>query len=440
MTDSSLGGLGRMPDRKPGPWLEADLLDFYRRHATEVLIPFWNGALDERYGGVFTCFENSGARLLSRNKYVWSQGRFLWLLSRLSSLCSRGLLDGDSGEYLDHAGRTAGFIDANAILPNGNCAFLLSETGELLEGVPGVRHDTSLFADCFVVLGYAEYARVGGGDRFLAKALYLYDRVLARIGRGEVRTEPYPIPRGYEAHSLPMILLNTSQELAESAERFGHPRARELRDRASGYAAEIMDGFCLGDGDVVTELKPEDEALAGTLLARHRNPGHSLESMWFVLSESQKHDRDDQTRRAATVIRRAVGLGWDDDHGGLLRFVDRDGGMPKGVPTDDPYERLIRETWDTKLWWPHSEALYATLLAAEVSDDPTFYKLYNKVHDYAFGTFPNPDRSVGEWVQIRDRRGRPVEKVVALPVKDPYHVLRNVLLVIELLNEGTGTS
>ena len=29
--------------------------------------------------------------------------------------------------------------------------------------------------------------------------------------------------------------------------------------------------------------------------------------------------------------------------------------------------------------------------------------------------------------------GKPQEKVVALPVKDPYHIIRNVLFIIELL-------
>jgi mannose/cellobiose epimerase-like protein (N-acyl-D-glucosamine 2-epimerase family) len=60
-----------------------------------------------------------------------------------------------------------------------------------------------------------------------------------------------------------------------------------------------------------------------------------------------------------------------------------------------------------------------------------------QVHDYTFATFPNPDRNVGEWIQIRDRQGRPLDKVVGLPVKDPYHLTRNLLLLVELLGEGT---
>ena len=42
---------------------------------------------------------------------------------------------------------------------------------------------------------------------------------------------------------------------------------------------------------------------------------------------------------------------------------------------------------------------------------------------------------MGEWIQIRTREGKPQEKVVALPVKDPYHIIRNVILIIELLEK-----
>lgn len=66
-------------------------------------------------------------------------------------------------------------------------------------------------------------------------------------------------------------------------------------------------------------------------------------------------------------------------------------------------------------------------------------RLHDVVHAYAFATFPNPDGAVGEWIQIRDRRGRPLDKVVGLPVKDPYHLTRNLLLLVELLHDGLAS-
>jgi len=69
---------------------------------------------------------------------------------------------------------------------------------------------------------------------------------------------------------------------------------------------------------------------------------------------------------------------------------------------------------------------------AKTTGDIEMEELYIKTHNYVFQTFPNHD--LGEWIQIRDRMGKPVEKVVALPVKDPYHIIRNFMLNLELLN------
>lgn len=412
---------------------DLDLLRLYEAHASSVLLPFWMRALDEKNGGVYTCFNNEGTQLLSTDKYTWSQGRFVWVLSRLSSLCSQGVLAGSAERYLETAGKTVGFLRRNAILENGNCAFLLTETGEKKEIGPGRGFDTSIYADCFVASGFAEYARVARDAEILEQALKLYDRIEERLKRGNVRSDPYPIPDGYEPHSVSMILLNVTQEVSRASRSLGHPRGRELRRRSLSYAETIMDRFRQEDGTVV-EMLSKNGSSSETVLARHLNPGHTLESMWFVMAVINEAPKSKYLRQAVEAVKRAFQVGWDDDYGGLFRFVDRAGGKPAGAEIGDPYERLILDTWDTKLWWPHSEALYTLLLAHELSGDEELLSLYRRTHEYVFRTFPNPDGEVGEWIQIRDRAGRPVEKVVALPVKDPYHVLRNVLLIIELLS------
>ena len=419
--------------QEPGVRADVERLEFYQAHATEVLLPFWTDrALDERNGGVYTCFNNTGDTLVSTDKYTWSQGRFLWILSRLAALCSEGALEGNVEGYLTHAGKTARFLQDHAILENGNCAFLLSETGEPVESVAGQGLDTSFYADCFVVLGFSEFARVTSDTAALDFALTVYDRIEQRLTSGDLRSEPYPVPAGYRSHSIPMIMLNVSQELFNSLESFDHWRTPEFRGRELGYAATIMSEFRLQDGTVM-EMLPDDREVQDTVLARHVNPGHTLESMWFVLSGADE-DRYSVAWDVRETIRETFALGWDNEYGGFLRFVDRKGGRPRGEEIGDQYERLILDTWDMKLWWPHAEALYATLLASELTQDEDLRALYEKTHEYTFRTFPNPNAEVGEWVQIRDRRGRPVEKLVALPVKDPYHILRSVLLIIELLS------
>ena len=67
-----------------------------------------------------------------------------------------------------------------------------------------------------------------------------------------------------------------------------------------------------------------------------------------------------------------------------------------------------------------------------------FLDWHDKLFDYTFATFPNPDPEIREWIQIRQRDGTPQDKVVALPVKDPYHIARNLILILELLYRMPG--
>jgi N-acylglucosamine 2-epimerase len=122
----------------------------------------------------------------------------------------------------------------------------------------------------------------------------------------------------------------------------------------------------------------------------------------------------------------------------LLLFVDQDSGEPKGNVAEYKNHILLNKVvsdWQCKLWWPHSEALYTSMLAYNITNDNFFSNMYNKVHEYTFSTFPNKNKDIGEWIQIRDRKGNSINKTVALPVKDPFHVMRNVILIIELLSK-----
>lgn len=62
---------------------------------------------------------------------------------------------------------------------------------------------------------------------------------------------------------------------------------------------------------------------------------------------------------------------------------------------------------------------------------------YQRYHNYTFDTFPNPDKTVGEWIQLRYRDGSPNLGIIGgrLPVKDPYHITRNLMLLTDLLED-----
>lgn len=92
--------------------------------------------------------------------------------------------------------------------------------------------------------------------------------------------------------------------------------------------------------------------------------------------------------------------------------MDADGGQPRGDLGElagDPLAKKVVEGWADKLWWVHSETVYATLLAYCLTGREGMFELYQQVHDYTFATFPHPDPSIGEWIQIRDRTGQPMD-------------------------------
>ena len=77
---------------------------FYRSHLENDVMAWWlaNGP-DAEFGGVRTCYANSGDTLVSTDKYTWSQGRWVWLTARLSRAARSGLLGLDAGRPVTYS-------------------------------------------------------------------------------------------------------------------------------------------------------------------------------------------------------------------------------------------------------------------------------------------------------------------------------------------------
>lgn len=413
--------------------LAATYLPKVRAALAESIVPFWQRAIDAKHGGVFSCWNNAGTELASRDKFVWSQGRFVWLWSRLAELAKTGSVPGDAAAYLAHARKTVAFLRQHALLPEGRCAFLLSETGEIKEPVAGEGPAPSIYADCFVAMGLAEFARVAGDRDAFETAWQLATNIEQRIAAGAAPTYPAPVPEGYAAHAIAMIWLNVTLVIHEACAALHDSRLAVAREHTVAAAAIIFGRYVLPNGRIA-ELRSLGGGEDHMLLSRHLSPGHSLECLWMLLTVAQREKRDEWIGRACKAVSFALECGWDGEHGGLFHFTDMGFPQPVGSRGASGYEENVRATWDTKLWWVHSEALYTTALVAKLSGDAAMRAWFEKIWDYTFRTFPQPDRAVGEWIQIRDRKGAPLDRVVALPVKDPYHIARNLIQLIELFS------
>ena len=68
---------------------------------------------------------------------------------------------------------------------------------------------------------------------------------------------------------------------------------------------------------------------------------------------------------------------------------------------------------------------------SEMCGDPVFLDWHERVRRYSYERFE--DREHGEWRQRLDRTGEPIAKVVALPVKDPFHLPRALIYCMDVL-------
>ena len=145
------------------------LKEFYIDHLFNTLISFWmRFGIDRKNGGFFTCFNNVGDTLKSKHKYIWSQGRFLWMLSRLYHAFKGYVDDGVIEDIGEAAERGAAFLKEHALLPNGNCAWVLDEAGQPIltnrDGSIRKREETDRYhlgisADEFLIYGMGEFSR-----------------------------------------------------------------------------------------------------------------------------------------------------------------------------------------------------------------------------------------------------------------------------------------
>lgn len=401
-------------------------------HLTQQVLPWWEerGVDDER-GGVRTGFDNSGA-LHTTDRFTWSQGRWAWLAAELHDESVSGRLTADADRWARRCVLTCDRIVTEAIRPDGRTHFRVREDGTPVSNDSG-EAATSVFADLFAVLGLAGGLRVvSDADPrhgvWLQSALRVLTTARAAVASGKAPSDPYPVPSGFRDLAGPMTLLHTASELLRA--QLPPEAAKQARDARDWAAARIRQTHLTDDG--WWEFAPEASEMSDTLLARHRTPGHLLELLWMIRHAQEQ----DQTFRLLTpeastrLARQAIEMSWDTDFGGMLRYTDYTGGEPAGRLVNTPYEDLVRQTWSTKLWWVHVEATYSLAMHAADAVGHELSPWADRVAAWTWGTFPGPPGC--EWVQIRDRSGVPLNQVVALPVKDPFHIIRALIFMNRL--------
>ncbi len=385
------------------------MAQWLRTHLFDHVMPFWERHGFDALGGLNTCISDAGV-ILSTDKWLWSQWRAVWVFSRIYNRIDR------DPRWLNYACDIAKFCAQSAWDERAEgWALTVSQTGKILRG------NESIYTDAFAVYGLAELYRATGGDWARQLACKTADAALKKLAgpRDVIPHFPYPIPRGAKPHGVPMMW---SLVLAELGEALADERYLAA---ARALSVEIFRDFYRRDRDLVFEFVHLDGSPFPGPQGSAVVPGHVIEDLWFQIHVAKLTGHvapgPDEIFR---LMLRHLDVGWDHAQGGgLLLAIDADGGTPVG--------------WnfaETKLWWPQTEALYATLLGAAQTGQSVFLDWYERL--WRLGLDYYVDWENGEWRQKLDRSLQPLQGVVALPVKDPFHLPRSLILQIELL-EGT---
>jgi N-acylglucosamine 2-epimerase len=382
--------------------------EHYRRALLEDIVPWWEKyGPDREYHGIFSCLERDG-HPYSGDKYMWMNSRAVWMFAHLYNQLEprplwREIAELGARFLLDH-----GFRD------DGQMYFRLTREGRPLATC------ASIYSEAFTTIALAELS-VCNGDRSLwERATAMYDRLDARWGLPDnTPLLGYPIEAQFHLQSHDMMRMT----LAWVMNRL-QPDARWERDLKRAAESAIRLHWKPALGGLLENVSPTGEAMLDLTEGRMIMPGHAIESSWMMLEIARRFEDAALQQTAIDIILASLERGWDDRYGGLRYMLNVD---------DSPVYAL---EVDMKLWWPHCEALYALLLAWDLTGREDLGKWYERVHDYTFGHFP--DAEYGEWYGYLNRDGSPTWTAKATTWKCFFHLPRILLRCWQLLDGSSG--
>ncbi|KAA5540532.1 N-acylglucosamine 2-epimerase [Roseiconus nitratireducens] len=383
---------------------QRQLADAYRDALLEDTLPFWlQHGVDHKFGGVITSLDAAG-NVIDTDKGVWQQCRFAWLLGELHNN-----LKADE-TWLRVAQRCMDFVDRNCFDPlDGRLWFQVTRTGEPL------RKRRYAFSESFAAIAYGELAQATGDDLAAQKAERLFRRFLNHHLFSPEAKSKFTETRPMRSLGFPMIGIATAQQLRDS---INYPGADDCIDRL----IDLIRRFHIReDLEVVLENVGVDGQVLDHFDGRLLNPGHAIECSWFLMQEGQHRGDRDLQQLGCRMLDWMWQRGWDDDHGGLFSFVDLSG-------------KPVSEYWhDMKFWWPHCEAVIATLMAYQLTGDARYARWYRQVHDWAHDHFADPER--GEWFGYLHHDGTVSSQLKGNLWKGPFHLPRMQLICSQLLGD-----
>jgi N-acylglucosamine 2-epimerase len=376
----------------------------YRDELLQKTIPFWQShSKDTRFGGYLTSLDRDGT-VYDTDKWMWLQAREIWTFAVLYKQVEQ------RPEWLAMAGHGMEFLQRFGRDPEGAFYFGLTR-----EGKPLVR-GYNIYADFFASMAFGAMDAIQPGAGYREEAQKTLVSILKR--RDNPKGQYNKLVSGtrpLKSHSFPMMLSMLSMEIEPAL-------GKEYVDELLGKTIDeiFMDFYKHEYGAILENVAP-DGAFVDSFEGRVINPGHTVESMWFLMDAGKRLGDNDVVRRAADITLEALERGWDKGCGGLFYFLDVKGKYP------------LQLEWDQKLWWVHLEGLIACAKGYLYTKDEKLLRWFEKLHDYAWGHFRDPQ--YGEWFGYLNRRGEVLLPIKGGKWKGCFHVPRAQLQLWKTLEK-----
>lgn len=380
----------------------------YKTDLTENILPFWlKYGLDSVNGGVYTCVDRDGT-LMDSTKSVWFQGRCGFIMSYAYNNIEK------NPEWLNASKSCIDFIEAHCFDTDGHMFFEV-----MADGTP-LRKRRYVFSEGFAAIAMSEYSIAIGDKKYAEKALKIFNSIITMMETPGFLEPKYLPTLKCQGHSITMILVNTASRIRAS---INDPVLTEKIDK-SIHALRTY--FMHPEFKALLEMVGPEGEFIDNINGRLINPGHCIETAWFILEEAKYRGwQKDLVEMAITILEWSWEWGWDKEFGGIINFRDC-----KGFPQQD-YSQ------DMKFWWPQTEAIIATLYAYQATGNEKWLDRHKQISDWTYAHFP--DKEYGEWYGYLHRDGTVAQPAKGNIFKGPFHIprmmIRSYTLIQEILNK-----
>ncbi len=375
----------------------------YREDLVQNIMPFWmEHGVDHEHGGVYTCVDRDGT-LMDTTKSVWFQGRFAYICAYAYNNIEQ------RAEWLDAAKSTIDFIEAHCFDTDRHMFFEVTADGTPL------RKRRYVFSESFAAIAMAEYSKATGDKTYADKAMQIF-RDMRRMLTTPGLLEPKYLPTmEAQGHSITMILINVANVLRQVCDD------AELEEQTELSIKALAQYFIHPEYKALLETVGPKGEFIDTINGRLINPGHCIETSWFLLDVAERKGDKELQKLALQIFDWSWDWGWDKEFGGIINFRDC-----KGFPQQD-YSQ------DMKFWWPQCETIIACLYAYKLTGDEKYLERHRMISDWTYAHFP--DHEYGEWYGYLHRDGSVAQPAKGNIFKGPFHVPRMMIRSHLLCNE-----